>query len=241
MWLVKLKPAWEINNMNKEALQNIFTKFNIVPKNFSIYQEALTHPSFDNDKKLGHNYQRLEFLGDAVISKIVAEHLYKKDPKLNEEVMTKDRILIVQGKTQVKAAKELGFDIKGVIDIGGSVRDQIVTDKMLEDVFEAFIGAVFLDQGERKVYEILKRTLIHYYEIHWLNALQDFKSKLQELMQKYSKQSIKYKVTSHQNNEYIVEVWCNNIKYGIGKGDRVKDAEMQAAKDAYTKCIKKNK
>jgi ribonuclease-3 len=152
--------------MNKEALQNIFTKFNIVPKNFSIYQEALTHPSFDNDKKLGHNYQRLEFLGDAVISKIVAEHLYKKDPKLDEEVMTKDRILIVQGKTQVKAAKELGFDIKDVIDIGGSVRDQIVTDKMLEDVFEAFIGAVYLDQGERKVYEILKRTLIHYYEIH---------------------------------------------------------------------------
>jgi dsRNA-specific ribonuclease len=60
-------------------------------------------------------------------------------------------------------------------------------------------------------------------------------------MQKYSKQSIKYKVASHQNNEYIVEVWCNNIKYGIGKGVRVKDAEMQAAKDAYTKCIKKNK
>jgi ribonuclease-3 len=152
--------------MGITALKQILAKFDIKPKTSRLYEEALTHPSFDNDKKLGYNYQRLEFLGDALISKIVAEHLFRKDPKLDEEAMTKDRILIVQGKTQVKAAKELGFDIKGVINIGGAVKDQVITDKMLEDVFEAFIGAIYLDQGEKKVYQVLKRTIIHYYEIH---------------------------------------------------------------------------
>jgi dsRNA-specific ribonuclease len=60
-------------------------------------------------------------------------------------------------------------------------------------------------------------------------------------MQKYSKKAIKYRLITDKHSDYEVEVWCNNIKYGEGCGTRIKDAEMQAAKDAYTKCIKKFK
>jgi ribonuclease-3 len=119
--------------------------------------------------------------------------------------MSKTRIIIVQSKTLAKAAQELNFF--DIIKIGDSIKFASgISDAILEDAFEAFIGAVYLDQGDKKVYEILKRTIIHFYEIHSLNENRDFKSMLQELMMKYSKHAIHYKLIKNNDNDYQVEV-----------------------------------
>jgi ribonuclease-3 len=144
---------------------NLLNKFKIVPKNLHIYEQAFTHSSYLVNRQKVNDYERLEFLGDAIINKIVAEHLYKKHPELDENGMSKARNVIVQSKTEVKAAKEL--NLISSIKIGQSIKSGVgITDKILEDVFEALIGAIYLDQGEAQAYSVIKRTIIHYYEIH---------------------------------------------------------------------------
>jgi ribonuclease-3 len=220
-------------------LQPIFDLFKIKPKSLAIYEQAFTHPSYSYDHHDNNNYERLEFLGDVVISKIVSEHLYTKHPDMDEGMMSKARTIIVQSKTQVTAAKQLNF--LDYILIGGSVKyAQGISDSILEDVYEAFIGAVYLDQGERKCFEILKRTIIHYYEIHSLNEMRDFKSMLQEILQRRGKVRIRYHATKINNGQqYRVEVLSNNVRCGSGIANKIKDAEMLAAKDAYYHLSKK--
>jgi ribonuclease-3 len=190
-------------------LQTIFDLFDIKPKSHDLYTQAFTHSSYSHS-----NYERLEFLGDAVISKIVSEHLYKKYDNMDEGMMSKARTIIVQSKTLVRAAKESGF--LNHILIGNSVKyAQGISDSIMEDVFEAFIGAVYLDQNEKKCHQILKRTIIHYYEIHSLGEMQDFKSLLQELLQSKGPTSIRYRgVKINDGLQYRVEVFNNNIRQG---------------------------
>jgi ribonuclease-3 len=159
--------------MDNQYLEKLFEKFQIKPNNYSIYLEAFTHSSYKNDNHLDYSYERLEFLGDAIIQKIVTEHLYKKHLEMNEGDMSKARNIIVQSGTLVRAAKELLFE--NIILVGNSLskNDNKITDNILEDSFEAFIGAVFLDQNEKKCYQILKRTIIHYFEINALNEFKD--------------------------------------------------------------------
>lgn len=184
----------------------LLNKFKIVPKNINIYEQAFTHASCSNVKNKVGDYERLEFLGDAIINKIVAEHLYKKHLEFDENGMSKARNIIVQSKTEIKAAKELNL-IK-YIKIGESIKFGAgITDKILEDVFEAFIGAIYLDQGEEKVYRVIKRTIIHYYEIHSLNEMSDYKTMLQEKTQMLFKIRPKYKnVHSKINNQVAIEI-----------------------------------
>ncbi|MDR0986010.1 MAG: ribonuclease III [Mycoplasmataceae bacterium] len=218
-------------------LQKIFEKFNIKPKNIAIYYEAFTHSTYAYDHKLHYDYNRLEFLGDAVISLVTSEFLYNKHSHLNEGSMSKNRIIMVQSKTEVKASKEL--NLNKIVKLGGAIKSTTkIADSILEDVFEAFIGAVYLDQGINKVNEILSKTIIRYFSMHSLNDNRDFKSLLQEYMQKYSKHDIHYKLIQNINGNFIVNVIINNIKYGTGKGNKIKDAEMQAAKNAYCKFAK---
>lgn len=219
----------------------LLKKFNIIPKNIGIYEQAFTHSSFSNFKNNIGDYERLEFLGDSIISKIVAEHLYKKHSELDENGMSKARNVIVQSKTEVKAAKEL--NLIDYIKIGQSIKFGAgITDKILEDVFEALIGAIYLDQGEEKAYRVIKRTIIHYYEIHWLNEMTDYKTMLQERTQMLFKIRPKYKqIFNKIENQILVEVWCRDRKIGFGIGNNVKDAEFNAAKNSYNSLKNKFK
>jgi ribonuclease-3 len=223
--------------MNK--IIELLNQFKIVPKNLAIYEQAFTHSSLSNLKQPIANYERLEFLGDSIISKIVAEHLYKKHPELDENGMSKARNIIVQSKTEIIAAKELNL-IK-YIKIGESIKHgNGISDKILEDVYEALIGAIYLDQGEEKAYRVIKRTIIHYYEIHSLNALSDFKTMLQEKTQTLFRIRPRYKrIYNKLPNKVCVEVWCNNKPIGFGSAENLKDAEFAAAKNAYQSLIKK--
>jgi ribonuclease-3 len=182
--------------------EKLFQKFGIKPRNISLYEEAFIHTSYAYEHRLAYSYEKLEFLGDAVISLVVGEHLYRSHLDMaTPGELSKARIIMVQSKTLIKAAKELGLDKLTLL--GGAVqKSKNISEKIYEDVFEAFIGAVYLDQGINVVRTVLKRTIIHYYEIHSLNAFQDFKSLLQEYMQKFSKYDITYKTVINQKDDY---------------------------------------
>lgn len=225
-------------------LQPLFDKLLIKPKNYSIYIEALTHPSYRNIMNLNYDYQRLEFLGDAIIEKNVREFLFKKYPEKDEGEMTKIKIMIVQSHTEVLAAKSL--ELNKYILLQNSLVDEQgnIPEKILEDSFEALIAAIYFDLGEKTVYQVLKRTIIHFYEIHYLDKTSaDYKSLFQEAVQKYGKKRIKYICHPYtdQNGEqkFKVELWTNNICYGVGHGSKKKDAERDAAMNAYNKLVKK--
>ena len=220
---------------NNKALVNLFNKLKITPKSYFLYIEALTHASYHNDKHLSYDYERLEFLGDQVISFVVCEYLFNQNPKLDVGQMSKDKILIVQAKSEVITAKNLNLNL--YIKIGKSIANSKnnFNEKILEDVYEALMGAIYLDLGYNTAKRVITNTLISNYKTHKLNNVFDYKTKLQEMMMKYNKHEIQYHVVNNKPNHYKVELWCNNIKYGIGSGTKIKEAEQNAAKAACKK------
>jgi ribonuclease-3 len=186
-------------------IQQLLLEFKIVPKDFNLYLQAFTHSSYAHDHHTNLDYEKLEFLGDAVIELVISDHLLRKHPDLNEGDLSKQRIVMVQSKTLVKAAKIL--KLPELIRFGDSIKDlNDISDNIIEDVFESFIGAIYLDQGLSKCYTVLKRTIIHLYEIHSLNEMSDFKSMLQEQIQKTGKHHIVYKTTKSVLGNVQVEL-----------------------------------
>ncbi len=222
---------------NNRSLIELFKKLKITPNSYFLYLEALTHSSYHNDNHLDYDYERLEFLGDQVISFVVCEYLYNKNPKLSVGEMSKDKIVIVQAKSEVIAANKL--NLSKYIRIGKSInnKDSSYNEKILEDVYEALMGAVYLDLGYSTAKHVVYETLIKGYEQNILVNLVDFKTKFQEMMMKYGKHEIQYRLVNNKPNNYRVELWCNNIKYGSGNGVKIKEAEQNAAREACHKFI----
>lgn len=219
----------------RELLDNLKIKTN----NISLYEEALTHNSYSNETSFSNNYQRLEFLGDSIINKIVSTFLYEMSED-DEGKMTKDRISIIQAKTLVRASIEL--NLHKYISVGQGLIKNTISEKILEDIFESFIGAVYLDKGEIKAKELLMRTILKYYLNNDLKNTIDYKTKFQEAVQKHGKNNeIFYRrVNNRDHNFFEVELVCNNIIYGRGRGLKLHDAEVAAAKKACEKISKVN-
>lgn len=219
----------------RELLDNLKIKTN----NISLYEEALTHNSYSNETSFSNNYQRLEFLGDSIINKIVSTFLYEMSED-DEGKMTKDRISIIQAKTLVRASIEL--NLHKYISVGQGLIKNTISEKILEDIFESFIGAVYLDKGEIKAKELLMRTILKYYLNNDLKNTIDYKTKFQEAVQKHGKNNeIFYRrVNNRDHNFFEVELVCNNIIYGRGRGSKLHDAEVAAAKKACEKISKVN-
>jgi ribonuclease-3 len=151
--------------MNKELFSKICNEYKLQPKNLQLYEEAFTHVSYSFENKLNYNYEKLEFLGDAVIGKNIALYLFKKYNDMSVGDMSKTKIIMVQSRTLAKASEVMG--LRDLINVGKSVGDKKnITENIMEDVFESFIGALFLDLGEKKCFYVLKRTIIHFYEIN---------------------------------------------------------------------------
>ena len=221
-------------------LNIFFKKFNITPKDKELYVLAFTHSSFNSDAKTSHHdYERLEFLGDSVLSFVIATQLFLKHPEMMEGQLTKAKSYLVQSKSLANHAREEGFI--NFIRIGHSLNidNLIKNNSILEDVFEAVIGAIYLDQG----IEFVTKIIIDIFEDEIINfnvdELQDYKSILQEAMQAEYRQSVKYKVVDEKgpahNRTFFVEVSFNGLILGNGKGSSKKEAEQNAAHDALNK------
>lgn len=202
-----------------------------------LYETALTHTSYANENNCV-SYERLEYLGDAVLELIMSEYLYK-NTEYQEGMMTKLRSHYVCENALAEYSKRLKLNeyIKlghGEYESGGCERKTIIAD-----IFESFIGAMFLDKGLDEVKRFIYKHIIPIIERKEIDFFSDYKSILQELVQT-DKRSLEYIIIDESgpahNKEFTVEVRIDNMIYGVGSAHSKKEAEQMAAKDALKKA-----
>ncbi|GAK30673.1 ribonuclease III [Weissella oryzae SG25] len=220
-------------------------KYQIEFKDLSLLREALTQANYVNEHTnfTGRDYQRLEFLGDAVMQQSTALYLFKRYPDWDEGQLTELRISMVQTRAFAALSRELHLDRYILLGRGEERSGARNRDSLLEDIWEAFIGALFLDQGAEKVMTFLKQVMFSKIDDGFYDQFVDYKSKLQEYLQRNGAVTIAYtKVAERQieNNEQIftVEVTLDNKKLGVGEGKSTKDAEKAAARLAFQNLTK---
>lgn len=209
----------------------VFNKLDINPTNMNLYMEAVTHSSFTNENPNYPDYERLEFLGDAVLEIIISEYLYK-ERHLEEGTMTRMRASYVCEEACATYAKEIGLDLDIRVGSGEEINQTI-----LADVFEAFVAALYLDQGFEFTRSFVLNIILKYIEKE-VDFLHDYKSTLQELAQTVKK-SIIYEVVDEEgpahNKKFTSIVKVDGIIMGKGTASSKKASEQEAAKDALSK------
>jgi ribonuclease III len=206
------------------------------PLNLSLYRLALTPAGLGEETNKGFkkSNERLEFLGDAILGAVIAEHLFKKYPYRDEGFLTETRSKLVNRETLNEIGIKIGLKktLQQVLD-----NRQFVGNKSLYgDIVEAFLGAVYLDRGyafSRKL--ILQRILIHMDLDGMVTTVSNYKSKLIEWSQRENKQ-VEFKVLHVNSNqrfkEFVIELRVDDEAIAQGKGDTKKKAEQEASKNA---------
>ena len=221
-------------------MDELLKKLNIVPKNKSLYEQAFIHTSYAYENNLDYSYETLEFLGDAFLELVVSDYLYREN-KFHEGEMTKMRASYVCENALFEYATDLDFSKyvmlgKGEINTGGSHKKAI-----LADIFEAFIAAIYLDQGFEKAKEVALNIIIPYIENEDILFFSDYKSELQEAVQDVQKE-LTYELINESgpahDKHFEMAVKIDNIVYGTGEGHTKKEAEQEAAKSALKKLVK---
>ncbi len=214
-------------------------------ENINLLKQAFTHSSYVNEhrRKPYEDNERLEFLGDAVLELTVSQFLYKKFNTMSEGELTKLRAAIVCEPSLVKFATENSFGPLILLGKGEEMTGGRERPALLADVFEAFIGALYLDQGIEVVVEFLKKSVYPKIDNGAFSHVMDFKSQLQELVQKDGIGTLEYKILNEKgpahNREFIARVSLNGEELGAGKGKSKKEAEQHAAQQALKHLQKK--
>lgn len=215
----------------------IFKTLDLNPTNINLYYEAFTHTSFSNENTSFANYERLEFLGDAILEFIISEYLYK-ERQYPEGVMTRIRSRYVCEEALATYARDLKFEKD--IKLGGSELESGPNDTIMADVFEAFIAATYLDKGLEFTKELVLNIITKYINKN-VDFLHDYKSTLQELVQT-DKKSVIYEIISESgpahDKTFVCQVKVDGIVLGEGTGSSKKSAEQAAAKEALSKQAK---
>ncbi len=225
------------------ALWDFLKKLDIKVNDKHLIINAFVHSSYVNENpKYKHNNERLEFIGDAVLQILVSDFLYKLKPKLTEGDMTLYRAKLVREEALASYSRQMSLNQflllgSGEESTGGRDRDSIIAD-----LFEAFLGAVYLDSGidnARKIVDYIIPKDISKIDIH---AVTDYKTKLQEYVQSDRREAVSYEVVSTKGPsnapEFEVIVKLNELIYGRGIGTSKKRAEQMAAKNAFDKLVK---
>lgn len=205
-------------------------------QNHQLLENALTHSSCANESrgKLQSN-ERLEFLGDSILGMVVADHLFRNHPNLPEGELTRTRATLVCEESLVEVAQELGLGSylrlgKGEEAGGGRQRPSIQADAV-----EAILAAVYLDGGIGSARKIIQKYILSR-EVAGLTKPRDYKTSLQELVQRESGQVLRYRLTGEEgpdhNKRFFVAVDLNDVAVGSGTGRSKKEAEQMAAKAA---------
>ena len=225
------------------SLIDIEKKIGYVFKNKELLKTAITHKSYAYERTgedVSKYNERLEFLGDAILEHIVSIYLYNVEPKLKEGVMSKKRAEIVceASLSRIIRERNLAKDIrlgKCEINTGGNKKDAI-----LADMFEAILGAVYLDGGydeaNRVCLDMIKSTID--YVVSKEDTL-DYKTRLQEILQRNGNVKIEYVLEKEQGKDhakmFFSAVYFNDNKIGEGSGKTKKLSEQNAAKQAIEK------
>ncbi|CAM3140235.1 ribonuclease III [Paenibacillus lupini] len=226
--------------MKRDSINELQTRLQLRFKQLKLLKQAFTHTSYVNEHKHGtieHN-ERLEFLGDAVLQLLVSEYLFSAYPNRPEGELTRMRASVVCEPSLAQFAErlELGAHIqlgRGEEQLGGRQRPAL-----LADLFEAFVGAIFLDAGIERTRAFLETHMFPYIESNDYGLLvKDFKSKLQERAQHKGLGAVEYRIMEERgpahDREFVVEVCIGEIPYGNGSGRTKKEAEQRAASVAW--------
>lgn len=221
------------NQNMSEFEEKILYKF----KNSHLLYEALSHSSFANENKKSRNSnERLEFLGDSVLSIVVSDYLYKHYSHLPEGELTKIRASLVCEKSLHEFALQINLGDyimlgKGEEHTGGRERTSI-----LADAFEAVIAAIYLDGGMESASKHIMRFIPKDLSEHGSVGFNDYKTILQEIVQKNPEEKVDYFLVNESGPDhdkaFTVQVKLNTNVIGEGTGKSKKQAEQMAAKEA---------
>ena len=220
-----------------KCMKELFEKLKIKPKNISLYETAFSHSSYVNEHKSKNDYERLEFLGDAVLDLVVADYLYNHY-KEDEGEMTKVRASYVCENANYEYATSLGLSKYIRVGHGEQLVKGNCKKAIVADTFEALMGAIYIDLGYATVRNVILNIVVPYIEDSSISFFSDYKSALQENVQN-KQQSLLYNLIKEEgpahDRTFTVEVVIDGMVFGIGVGNSKKEAEQEAAKKALEK------
>lgn len=215
-------------------MKGLFDRLNIKPKNLELYTTAFSHSSYVNENHIKSDYERLEFLGDAVLELVASDYLYKTKT-INEGEMTKLRASYVCENACYEYSKDLNLSKYIKVGHGEEIDGGRYKKVILADIFEALMGAIYLDLGFSTAKRVIDSIVIPYVEDPNILFFSDYKSALQEYVQTKQK-SLEYEVVLEQgpahNKLFTTVVKIDGIIYGKGSAGSKKEAEQEAARDA---------
>ncbi len=223
-----------------EGLDEVLKDFHIVPNDISLYEMAFTHASYTNEHRDCPSYDRLEFLGDSILDMVVGDLVFHHYPESNSGTLSRSRSALVEGKTLARLSESV-FGFASLVRYSEGEKNNVTNHKHInEDVFESFVGAVYLDQGYEKTREIVVNIFTPLLNVALdLSKKRDSKGRLQELMNGVV---INYVVVSQTNINredchFVVEARLGNDILGRGEGHNIKEAEINAAQNALSKKV----
>ncbi|MGN7453853.1 ribonuclease III [Paenibacillus pasadenensis] len=227
--------------MKRDRIQELQRQLGLTFRKPQLLRLAFTHTSYVNEHRssVSEDNERLEFLGDAVLQLLVSEHLFATHPDRPEGELTRMRAAIVCEPSLARFAELLDFGSyvrlgKGEEQLGGRQRPAL-----LADLFEAFIGALYLDAGVDSVRAFLRQEMFPRLEDTPGLSGKDYKSKLQERAQNLALGTVEYRVAEERgpahDREFVVEVLVGEQVLGVGSGRTKKEAEQRAAEEAWEK------
>ncbi|MDD3107134.1 MAG: ribonuclease III [Bacilli bacterium] len=225
-------------NNDFERIKSLAKQLNLPFKNWEIYEIAFSHQSYANEHHVESN-ERLEYLGDAILDFLVADYLYKQFLDLPEGQLTKIRAKYVCANANSKYAQALKLDKylllgKGETEQGGKSKPSV-----LADLFESFLGALYLDLGIEVVRDLLQKVVFSQIETQDTGFFIDYKSRLQEFVQAESREGVRYVLQEASglahDKTFRFAVFHEDLKLGVGVGKSKKEAQQNAAKNALEK------
>lgn len=221
-------------------MEELLERLKIKPKNRKLYETAFQHSSYVYENHLKADYERLEFLGDAVLDLVLADYLYNNAHE-SEGDMTKVRASYVCENANYQYAIDLHLSdyIKvghGEEESGGRFKKVIMAD-----IFEALMGAIYIDQGYAKARQVILHIVVPYIKNPDVTFFEDYKSALQEAVQTDQK-SVSYELVKEEgpahNRTFTTEVKVDDVSYGVGVAGSKKESEQEAARIALSKLAK---
>ena len=209
----------------------LLERFNIIPNNEDLYKIAFTHSSYSAKHELDYDYERLEFLGDSVLNMLTSEFLQNMHPTFSEGKLTKLRANYVCQNALIVYSHE--NDLDKCIRL--NLEDNAISDNevisITADVFESFLGAIYLDQGIEKAKEFLKQTVFPYIEAKTI-FFYDYKSTIKEYGDAEDVE-VSYELLEEHgaphDKTFVMRILIEGVDYGHGVGKSKKEAEQLAA------------
>ena len=217
-------------------IEDFLSRLGIVCKDMRLVRQAFTHRSYVNehrDESIEHN-ERLEFLGDAVLELVVTDFLYSKYPGSTEGELTSYRAALVNTNSISEAATELGMNEHLLLSKGEAKDTGRARQYILANTFEAFIGALYLDQGYDAAQKFIANALFHKSdEIVSRRLWQDAKSRFQELAQEKEGQTPSYEMLEESGPDhdklFVAGIYIGEKLVARGEGSSKQEAEQAAA------------